>query len=178
MFLAKCSDMAGVAAVKQVLLAACITLYNNVFRKIWLSSIVPNIILVLNALLWSRKGFCPLGLPGNFAAVLFHRISKVILYLHLESTDCLSCTGSESDSYSHLCLDYIEIFCSVMDDIIRAEVCVRSCTASYWSALFTQMNHMTIAYLVTWLAQIMSHDLKALLPCPFNYNDIISWLLL
>ena len=36
---------------------------------------------------------------------------------------------------------------------------VQNCTAICWSLLFTLMNHMTTVYLVTWSAQMRSHDL-------------------
>ena len=51
-------------------------------------------------------------------------------------------------SRSQLYLTYIELYCSydVIDDVVKGEGGVQNCTASYWSDLLGQMNHMTIVY--------------------------------
>ena len=66
---------------------------------------------------------------------------------------------------------FIEIscLCDVTDDVIKGEGSVTNCTASCWSVIFTQMNQMTTAYGMAWMASNRLHDL-ILLSSSFQIN--------
>ena len=84
-------------------------------------------------------------------------------------------------SRAQLCLAFIEISClyDVIDDVINGEGSVPNCTPSYWSVSFTQMNHMTIVYWITSMANNRSLDLILVtssfqLNCPHQLHNFVT----